>query len=390
VRAVFVESRSLMDSKRPDARTGQEHFVFLDYLRAMAAWAVVWDHVGSWPERYGVKLHLVGVVRRYFNQPFGVIQDFGWLAVSIFFLISGFVISHVSDRENVAEFLIKRLFKIYPLVALFVLLAIAFDPAVPRHLEIADVLRNMTVLNFYVVPEVVTVGVAWTLAIELLFYALTASTMWISRPRVIIAINMLVPLVFIMTRGMFGPDYFLVAVNMSYIPFLVVGQAFYFGFYKRILSLGEMALIVAGCFVILLYGISKISPEFLPTDNSYLINFIYACGIFYMVWKLNPRLHRGRTIRFLASSSFAVYLTHGVLGFAAFSFLHPHYGMRVAVAGAVAVTAVGASAIHLFIERPLLRLGRRIANLTRRAPPGGMVKTDPARGGGRRITRAPW
>jgi peptidoglycan/LPS O-acetylase OafA/YrhL len=366
-----------MERKSPDTKTGQEHFIFLDYLRALAAWAVVWDHVGSWPEHYGVKLQLVGLVRKYITQPFGIIQDFGWLAVSIFFLISGFIISHVSDRENVAEFLIKRFFKIYPLVALFVLLAIAFDPALPRHLKIGDVLRNMALLNFYVVPEVVTVGVAWTLAIELLFYALTASTMWISRPRVIIAINMLVPLVFVMTRGMFGPDYFLVAVNMSYIPFLVVGQAFYFGFHKRILSLREMALIVAGCLGILLYGISEISPEFLPTDNSYLINFIYACGIFYMFWKLNPRLYRGRTIRFLAASSFAVYLTHGVLGFAAFSLLHTHYGMRTAIAGAVVVTAVGASAIHLLIERPLLRLGRRISNLTRRVLPHGVVKTDP-------------
>jgi peptidoglycan/LPS O-acetylase OafA/YrhL len=108
-----------------------------------------------------------------------------------------------------------------------------------------------------------------------------------------------------------------------------------------------------------------------------LINFIYACGIFYMFWKLNPRLYRGRTIRFLAASSFAVYLTHGVLGFAAFSLLHTHYGMRTAIAGAVVVTAVGASAIHLLIERPLLRLGRRISNLTRRVLPHGVVKTDP-------------
>ena len=361
-------------SKPLETKIVQEHFVFLDYLRAIAAWAVVWDHVGNWPERYGAKLHIVEIVRRYITQPFGIIQDFGWLAVSIFFLISGFIISHVSTRENEAEFLIKRCFKIYPLVALFVLLAIAVDPALPSHLTIGDVLRNMALLNFYVVPEVVTLGVAWTLAIELIFYALTTMTMWIGRPRAIIAINMLVSLVFIMTRKMFGADYFLIAVSMSYVPFLIVGQAFYFGFHRRSLSLGEMTLAVAGCFGILLYGLSKINPQFLPTDNSYLINFIYACGIFYVFWKLNPRLHRGRVIRFLAASSFAVYLTHGVLGFAAFSLLRVDYGMNVAVAGAVAVTAVGAAASHIIIERPILRLGRRLAALTRGVPRDGAVK----------------
>jgi peptidoglycan/LPS O-acetylase OafA/YrhL len=89
-----------------------------------------------------------------------------------------------------------------------------------------------------------------------------------------------------------------------------------------------VAFIIAGCFGILFYGISKINPQFLPTDNSYLINFIYACCIFYMFWKLNPRLRRGRIVRFLAARSFAVSLTHGVLGFAAFSLLYTQYGMR--------------------------------------------------------------
>jgi peptidoglycan/LPS O-acetylase OafA/YrhL len=354
-----------MQTTPPTAQAGPQHFVFLDYLRAMAAWAVVWDHVGTWPERHGVTLRTFLLVRTYLAEPFGVIQDFGWLAVSIFFLISGFVISHVSGRETIAEFLIKRFFKIYPLVALFVLLAILLNPAVSTHLKTGDVLRNITVLNFYVVPEVVTLGVAWTLAIELLFYALTAASMWIGRPRVIIAINMIVPLVFIMTRTMFGPDYFLVAVNMSYIPFLVVGQALYFGLHKRVLSLAEMSIAIAACFAILFYGISQINPQFLPTNNSYLINFIYSCSIFCVFWKLNARLHRGRLIRFLADSSFAVYLSHGVLGYAAFSLLYPEHGMKIAVSAAVMVTAFSSATIHILVERPLLRLGRRIANLTR-------------------------
>jgi hypothetical protein len=39
--------------------------------------------------------------------------------------------------------------------------------------------------------------------------------------------------------------------------------------------------------------------------------------------------------------------------------------MKIAVSAAVMVTAFSSATIHILVERPLLRLGRRIANLTR-------------------------
>ncbi len=107
---------------RQTVETGNGRFVFLDYLRALAAWAVVWNHMlATWPEQRGIHPLVVTAVRAWITQPPGVIQDFGWMAVAVFFLISGFIITHVAAREGVMEFLIKRLFRVFPLLDVFLI-----------------------------------------------------------------------------------------------------------------------------------------------------------------------------------------------------------------------------------------------------------------------------
>jgi peptidoglycan/LPS O-acetylase OafA/YrhL len=43
------------------------------------------------------------------------------MAVAVFFLISEFIITHVAAREGIMEFLIKRLFRIFPLLDVFLI-----------------------------------------------------------------------------------------------------------------------------------------------------------------------------------------------------------------------------------------------------------------------------
>jgi len=225
----------------------KDRFVFLDYLRIIATFGVVWDHVVAlWPEGYGFHLKIVSVSRTYIAEPFGIIQDFGWLSVSLFFLVSGFIITHVATRESTAEFLVKRFFRIFPLLAVFVVLATVLNPDVRAQIGIADLLRNMTLLNYMRTPQVVTVGVAWTLVIEIQFYLLTALTMWTRRHDVPLAINLLVPLVVIAVSRKFGADFFLFAGSMAYVPYLVVGQIFYLGLYRKVISLPMMMVSLLG------------------------------------------------------------------------------------------------------------------------------------------------
>src|ERR1700709_692538 len=126
--------------------------------------------------------------------PLGIIQHGGWLAVCLFFLISGFVITHVAAREGVAEFLVKRFFRIFPLLAIFVLLSIGLQPALWGSVSWASLLRKMTLVNWFHTPQVNYVGGAMTLVIEVQFYVLVALTMAARRPLLALAANLAVPI----------------------------------------------------------------------------------------------------------------------------------------------------------------------------------------------------
>lgn len=356
-------------SIQPPAEPAANRFVFLDYLRAMAAWAVVWDHLFcAWPAEHGVQLGFVGLVRTYVTQPLGIIQDFGWMAVAIFFLVSGFIITHVAMRENVGEFLIKRFFRVFPMLAVFVLLVTALSPTLRAEISLGDLLRNMTLVNYFFSPQVITVGVAWTLVIEVIFYLLVAATLWTGGHGLKIAINLVVPTLVIFFSRNFGPNFFLFAASMAYVPYLVVGQILYFSRYRRNLGMTATGLWLVGCLATVLYGITSIHTAFLPVTNSYLINFIYSCVIFCVLFSLNRQLPPLPVVRFLADTSFAVYLVHGVLGRAAFDVVAANWGIRLAVLVGLVVTMAAATIVHFVLERPSLAAGRRIARQFRSRP----------------------
>ena len=185
--------------------------------------------------------------------------------------------------------------------------------------------------------------------------------MWTRRPNAALAINLLVPLAIIATARQFGSDFFLFAASMAYVPYLVVGQIFYLGLYRRSISLPVMAGALLACFSVIIYGIASIHTSCLPITNSYIVSFVDACFIFYILFQLNQRLKSGLAVRFLAATSFTVYLVHGVIGRVAFDVASAKWSVIPAVMAALGVTAVGAAVIHLTLEKPFLDAGRRLS-----------------------------
>jgi len=94
------------------------------------------------------------------------------VCVIVFFLTSGYIITHVLQNETTSEFMVKRIFRIYPLyifaVIVETLLARIVDGValpgigtlIPRLLLMGD---------FFGTPLALT-GVEWTLRVEVCFY----------------------------------------------------------------------------------------------------------------------------------------------------------------------------------------------------------------------------
>lgn len=341
-------------SKDPASR-----YVFLDYLRAVAAWLVVWDHMANLvPQRMGQAFAPARWVRHNITDPLGIIQDFGWFGVVVFFLISGFIISDRAAVESPYRFVVRRLLRIYPMMAVAVALSIALGVSTAP-LSVSTILLNVSLINYLIVPQVVLVGVAWTLIIEMVFYAITALTQFMRRSPHRIAINLAFCTLVIYQRGAFGPDFGLFATVVSYLPILVMGQAVYWWLEAERLSWPWGFAYLGAAWGVFLLGVRAIHPEFAPADNSYAISVAYALLLFVAL--LNVRLPEWRAIRFLSDTSYSVYLLHGLLGEQLLILLLRHHTpVNLAIAVAAAASLAGSWITFRFVERPTQRLARAL------------------------------
>lgn len=96
-------------------------FPGLNGLRAIAALAVIASHITVSLDQYGLNAHLMGTLAN--GNPKGL--DMAEFAVSVFFSLSGFLITYLllaEDREdsiNIKNFYIRRALRIWPLYYLY-------------------------------------------------------------------------------------------------------------------------------------------------------------------------------------------------------------------------------------------------------------------------------
>jgi peptidoglycan/LPS O-acetylase OafA/YrhL len=140
----------------------------IQILRAIAALAVVIFHshfvIGSFPAEYKVTVPFIG--------------KYGYLGVDLFFVISGFIIAHITSGRpfSILDFTARRFFRIYPIYWAFCLLSfylyanrgLYFGP---KELTLENLLASLAILPIDGSPAY---GVGWSLEHEIIFYATTA------------------------------------------------------------------------------------------------------------------------------------------------------------------------------------------------------------------------
>jgi peptidoglycan/LPS O-acetylase OafA/YrhL len=138
---------------------------WLDVLRGIAALCVVFDHLSQ---------HVLQPARWFLYQWF----NFGDYGVFVFFIISGYIVpASLERRGSVRSFWVSRLFRLYPLYLLAVLLAVVLwkahlgslggENADPETSVLSQLLMMSNVLSGVNLPNVV-----WSLSYEMVFYLL--------------------------------------------------------------------------------------------------------------------------------------------------------------------------------------------------------------------------
>jgi peptidoglycan/LPS O-acetylase OafA/YrhL len=147
-------------------RIDSSRVAVLDLLRLAAVFGVVLYHYGFWgPTSNGISQVALPAL-----APIG---QYGFLGVSVFFAISGFVIAYSAEGRSSVGFIIARFSRIYPTFVLCMTLTCAVTLAVGAGHY--DVTRAQWFANLFIAapflgqPYVDTVY--WSLVIEIVFYA---------------------------------------------------------------------------------------------------------------------------------------------------------------------------------------------------------------------------
>jgi peptidoglycan/LPS O-acetylase OafA/YrhL len=236
----------------------------------------------------------------------------GAAGVVVFFLTSGYIITHVLQMEAPLEFMIKRIFRIYPLYVVAVFLEWgmwhhlnnipfpSFSVLIPQLLLIGD---------FFQTPHTLA-SVEWTLRIEVMFYVymglLKGLGVFNKQKRLpwimfgSACVLYLLPQ--IPGKEIWNHGYFTI-----YAPFLLMGSLIYLietraaNRYVCVAAIGLMFL----AFTLLL---SRLHPAWSQSHFA-----ILALGIFSAGWLFGSILPDGRFLRTASDLTYSVYLFHNWL-----------------------------------------------------------------------------
>jgi exopolysaccharide production protein ExoZ len=323
---------------RKEMQKKGENILGIQYLRGLAALGVVLCH-------YGSNLTSAPKLSAIFN--------FGQNGVSVFFLISGFIIVYSLTKSNYKPsqffvFLLKRFIRIDPSYIATIILTLGFFTAlsfVPSyHGKTMDFIPIQFIAHLlYFIPFTrypFYNQVFWTLSVEFQFYILIGLLYYISDQKVyktafivLFGLSCLIPL---------PNSYYLI---FTYAPIFCLGISL-IELYKSRVSVN----LLLPCFLLILIFYKFGAAIFvLLTISSFVV--------FFLKIAIKP-------LEFLGNISYSLYLTH-VLVLFAFAGIVKNHGIKTSsdplfwLCIEVLLAILFAYLFYLFIERPSLRLSKR-------------------------------
>lgn len=349
----------------------------IDALRGVAAIMVLILHVGmTFLRAPGIKAQGDGLL--------GFLQmiDLGRIGITIFFLISGFVICRsISGVKHLAtkQFLTKRFYRLFPLFWFSLFSGLYFI----WYLNDRSITTSLVVANLTMVPaffgEEFIIGLYWTLETELIFYSLIVLLFVfgvLKKPTILILLTFL----FYGVLGLlnFSPSIDLLLPHWRATPYhlslMIYGIIIRYWFDEQPLrkkpllpsSLIQRAFIVQTVTLFLVPLIVFYRFGFNPQTNfvsdaiAYLLGIsLFFAGLYF--WK-NP----APFFSYLGKISYSIYLMHPVVFYTVYHFFEKnsilnHWHISVYIIICLCLSIGVAHLTYTFIERPFNRRGHRIA-----------------------------
>lgn len=330
--------------------------IFLDYLRIFAFVTVLVGHKFDGP------LHAaMADPASPWHWPARALWPWvqgGGVGVLVFFLVSGYVITQVLQRERTIEFLIKRVFRIYPLYITAVLVEAAGLWFMGRPPPWQVLGPQLLLIGDWTGTPYALAGVEWTLRLEVAFYVLMAALhggglvrwrqgAWL--PWIYAA--------FIGGLFLLGPfpthQAWSRGYGTLYFPFLLLGSVV---FLRERQVVGWVALLGFGAYVFALHyhGLQQWQARWLGAHFPDL-----AVGLFLLLWATRRWLPAHPWVLWWSGLTYAVYLFH--------NWLVDWLSEALAGVGAGGGTSLALALLALvglcagfvrWVEQPAIRCGR--------------------------------
>ena len=297
-------------------------YPFINLLKAVALFMIVYDHI--------VPFNLKGMGYRWLPmewieaaliRPFGIIEDFGYLGVCIFFLVSGFVICQGQRCDTAISYLKKRISRIFPALIiatvflyLFQMMIAAFtgQPTYWAQFNAIDWIKSAFLISYLDTQGDIIFGITWFLVPLVMFYFWSWIFMPVAKRYVSLYITLMLALV---TVNFLIAGHVTVWVQnllrfQSYITIILFGQIIYWIYTKTLTyKRGAIYLVINCCAY--LENISIFYPDsFIEGGPLRCANFAYAIGIFLAALMANTRLKDWKIVSFLSEYSMSIYLCH--------------------------------------------------------------------------------
>lgn len=315
----------------------------------------------------------LGIITHYLKLDHFLGVYFG---LGMFFILSGYVIPLSLKNSNPRDYLIRRIFRIYPTLIICLFITIIMMTFANFYLESSQrntQLNPITILsNLLLVRDVLNIryieNATWTLDIEVHFYLLFFFFFYYAIEKRILTFILFACGLLVCSELLFYIKPFvvnirlikgfikLVTLNSSYLTFMFIGTTIYYTLSKQWTYIKGIATLIL--LLVIHYYCLQTSSEY---SSIIFINHLYAMGLFLILYYLNNYIPYSSFLNKIAEISYPLYLTHGFTGYTMYFLIyHATENVLASTITAFACVLILATLIHYFVEKPGINFSKEI------------------------------
>lgn len=360
----------------------KKHFAHLDVLRLISVLLVMYGHfviVGG--DAFQIPLVVAEHVKlplfhggdwQFWRLEVFLVETFktqsAILGVSIFFLITGYLMPLMLERYSRMEFLLNRFFRIFPVLCVAViLLGVFLHAAQGIRFSVLSYISSIS-LTYLFVGVVPVMGVLWTLVVEVFFYLLACVVGKFTIYRLYALQTGLLMLIWFSYKYPAINSLMLAAVQAKYMLMICIGSAVYL--VERETAWDRKIGLVGGALIISFLGFQLFNFGHVDGSNYATVgNHLLAFGLFvsfHLMGGMRSMRNFSPKILKISELVYPIYLVHAAIGLICMLFLRQFTSSPyILLLAAIFSSLFMAWILHVAVEVPGIALGRKIINKMR-------------------------